>query len=350
MKNKNPTIDIVKGLAIILVVYGHVIEHGMVVQGGDYYLNPLFKIIYTFHMPLFVFISGYLMAFSLSKRSLAGNFKHKCDSLLVPFIFLGSIGIAVSYALNILFGNSVGAPNFSQNLLDQLLLKPSVWFLFTLFIMSCLLLYSVNWEKRFGPAVFLVFYFLIGIIPYKDYGCLYYIKWFYLFFLAGYFMNKYNMKITHKAVQAGVFLIALFLFIMLMPYWKTQDYIYINKMALGSTQDVLRLMYRYLMGFLGIGMVFYIGILLTKIRQAAFLGVIGRYSLDIYIIQMLIVEGIYPRIAYKTHSHIDFNSSVGLYVWTGLLVIFFVGLCMLISKLLIRKNHLLSRLLLGGRL
>ena len=33
LKNKNPTIDIVKGMAIILVVYGHVIEHGMAPQG-----------------------------------------------------------------------------------------------------------------------------------------------------------------------------------------------------------------------------------------------------------------------------------------------------------------------------
>ena len=141
-------------MAIILVVYGHVIEHGMAPWGGDFFANPVFKAIYTFHMPLFVFISGYLMAFSLRKRSTADAFKIKCNSLLAPFVSLAVLGIGVSYFLNIIFGNGLGVVNFSQDLLDQLLLKPSVWFLFTLFILSCLLLYSINWQKRLGRPFF----------------------------------------------------------------------------------------------------------------------------------------------------------------------------------------------------
>ena len=143
MKNKNPTIDVVKGLAIILVVYGHLIEHGMAPWGGDFFANPVFKVMYTFHMPLFVFISGYLMAFSLGRRSLGETFKIKCNSLLVPFVSLAILGILVSYFLNIIFGNSLGVVNFSRDLLDQLLLKPSVWFLFTLFILNCLLIDNI---------------------------------------------------------------------------------------------------------------------------------------------------------------------------------------------------------------
>src|SRR5208283_3805316 len=98
--------------------------------------------------------------------------------------------------------------------------------------------------------------------------------------------------------------------------------------------EILRIMYRYLMGFLGIIILFYMGAYLTKIKQASFLGHIGTYALDIYIIQMCVVEGIYPRVLYKMHSHFDFNSPVVLYVFAPLLVMFFVWLCMLISKLL----------------
>ena len=352
MKNKNPTIDVVKGMAIILVVYGHVIEHGMAPQGGDFFLNPVFKVIYTFHMPLFVFISGYLMALSLGRRPPREVFKRKFDSLLVPFVSLTILGIIVSYGLNIIFGNNMGVVNFLQDLLDQLLLKPSVWFLFTLFILSCLLLYAIHWAKRLGPAIFLGIYVFILIIPYNDYFCFYYIKWFYPFFLAGYFIHAYDLRGTPQAIPTAVFFITLALFIGLLPYWTTHDYIYINKMNFASHQyghEILRIMYRYLMGFLGIIILFYMGAYLTKIKQASFLGHIGTYALDIYIIQMCVVEGIYPRVLYKMHSHFDFNSPVVLYVFAPLLVMFFVWLCMLISKLLIRKSFLLSRLLLGGR-
>ena len=47
---------------------------------------------------------------------------------------------------------------------------------------------------------------------------------------------------------------------------------------------------------------FYIGECLTKTTLASLLERVGTYSLDIYIIQMCIVEGIYPRLVYKTHS------------------------------------------------
>jgi hypothetical protein len=138
----------------------------------------------------------------------------------------------------------------------------------------------------------------------------------------------------------------------LMPYWTTQDYIYINKMNFASHQyghEILRIMYRYLMGFFGIVIAFTIGKFLTATGIASLLESIGTYSLDIYIIQMCIVEGLYPRLIYKTYNHFDFNSPLVLYGFAPLLVMFFVWLCMLISKQLIRKDLLLSRLLLGGR-
>jgi len=352
LKNKNPTIDIVKGLAIILVVYGHVIEHGMAPQGKDFFLNPVFKVIYTFHMPLFVFISGYLVALSLKKRSPMDVFKRKFDSLLVPFVSLAILGIIVSYGLNILFANNSGGVNFLQDLLDQLLLKPSVWFLFTLFILNCLLLCSVHWAKRFGPAIFLGTYFLILVIPYNDYFCFYYIKWFYLFFLAGYFISPYDLRITHQTIRTVAVGISVLIFIGLLPYWTTQDYIYINRMNFESHRyvyEIVRIVYRYMMGFLGIMISFYTGKYLTRTPIASFLESVGTYSLDIYIIQMCIVEGIYPRLMGRAHGYFDFNSPWVLYVGAPVLTMFFVGLCMLISKLLIRKDLLLGRVLLGGR-
>ena len=57
-KNRDLFLDIAKGLAIILVVVGHV------VQGSSPNFDDLlwFKVIYSFHMPLFVFLSGAVAA------------------------------------------------------------------------------------------------------------------------------------------------------------------------------------------------------------------------------------------------------------------------------------------------
>lgn len=60
---RSVVIDFIRGIAIILVILGHNIQYG---SGVSYYTNELyfdnvlFKLIYSFHMPLFALISGYL--------------------------------------------------------------------------------------------------------------------------------------------------------------------------------------------------------------------------------------------------------------------------------------------------
>lgn len=62
-KKRIPYWDNIKGLLIILVVVGHLIES--LPQGQ---LGLIYKLIYLFHMPLFVFVSGYMAKFNLKKN------------------------------------------------------------------------------------------------------------------------------------------------------------------------------------------------------------------------------------------------------------------------------------------
>jgi fucose 4-O-acetylase-like acetyltransferase len=63
-KNRDLFLDIAKGLAIILVIVGHV------VQGSSPNFDDLlwFKVIYSFHMPLFVFLSGAVAAIAFKSE------------------------------------------------------------------------------------------------------------------------------------------------------------------------------------------------------------------------------------------------------------------------------------------
>ena len=56
MKERNPLIDVLKGFTIILVVIGHACQW----FSGDDRSQPLYTTIYAFHMPLFMFLSGYV--------------------------------------------------------------------------------------------------------------------------------------------------------------------------------------------------------------------------------------------------------------------------------------------------
>ena len=351
MERKDRTIDIVKGIAIILVVYGHVIQHSTVANGGDFFSNPVFKVIYTFHMPLFVFISGYLIAFSLSRKGAFDVFKARCKSLFVPFVSWTVLGIMAGYFFNIMDGKHIGVDPL-RDLKDQLLLYPLIWFLFTLFILSCMLLFSIKLEKRTGPAAFLAVYAAVLLIPYNSYCSLYYIKWFYLFYLAGFLINTYGIKITSGPVNKAVALVSSIAFVVLVSHWTKDDYIYINKMGFASNRyfyEILRIIYRYAAGFLGILMAFYAGAYLLKTRTENLWEYVGRYALDVYLIQIFIVEGLYPRLVYNARMDLDINSPLFLCFFAPLVTALSVCACLLISKLLIRQNRALNTLLLGGR-
>lgn len=83
------TIDFLKAIAIILVVVGHCIQYGFghdYIAGKAYFDNTLFKVIYSFHMPLFMLISGYLFAFSVEKGTWKTTVTKKVKSILIPLL------------------------------------------------------------------------------------------------------------------------------------------------------------------------------------------------------------------------------------------------------------------------
>ena len=58
INKRDPFIDSLKGIAILLVVMGHVIVTMYTEKQAE--TNIIFRICYSFHMPLFMTISGYL--------------------------------------------------------------------------------------------------------------------------------------------------------------------------------------------------------------------------------------------------------------------------------------------------
>ena len=80
---RNVDLDVARGVAIIMVVFGHAIQY----TSRSFDANFIFKFIYAVHMPLFMFISGFLAIGSYRNgRHLMGGLRSYAKKLIMPFI------------------------------------------------------------------------------------------------------------------------------------------------------------------------------------------------------------------------------------------------------------------------
>ena len=83
-------VDAVKGFSFYFVILGHSIQYATS-QDYNYAGNTIFQIIYSFHMPLFMMMSGYLFAYSMNKYSIKNGVFAKVRGILIPCISWGII-------------------------------------------------------------------------------------------------------------------------------------------------------------------------------------------------------------------------------------------------------------------
>ncbi|WP_428909803.1 acyltransferase family protein [Niallia sp. Krafla_26] len=348
--HRDNTLDIAKGIAIFLVVFGHILQYTVVPTGIDFFKNPLFEVIYSFHMPLFMFVSGYLSTFSLQRRSLKDNFKIKTNGILIPYILWTIILVLITLLLkHIIVGETINVIGFLKMLVANLIVYPNIWFLYVLFLFYCILYFTIYMEKKIGVFSYIISAFFIILIPFKIYFGIYYIQFFYLFFLAGYLINCYKLKYNIRSVNKkfAKFIILLLIYLLLMSQWGKSDYIYVNLMKISSDNlllEILRIIYRFLVAFVGIFLVLFISNFISRFNISSILKKMGTYSLDIYMIQNIIVSLIYRELIKVSGFQINDDQ---LIIFCFMVTIISITLCVNISKYIIRKMEMLNKLLLG---
>src|SRR4051812_48829782 len=92
-KVRDSTMDALKGAAILLVVLGHAVQSSYV----NFDSNPLFRVIYAFHMPLFMFVSGYIAFYGRDNSSMS-QLRKKISTLVIPFVAWYAIGALITGA------------------------------------------------------------------------------------------------------------------------------------------------------------------------------------------------------------------------------------------------------------
>lgn len=87
VKNHYGFVDILKGIAILLIVYGHIIP-GAIPFMTEY--------VSTFHIPLFFFVSGLLYNDVKYKDNFMSFIANRIKTLMCPFFYFSAV-VALGY-------------------------------------------------------------------------------------------------------------------------------------------------------------------------------------------------------------------------------------------------------------
>ena len=184
-------VDRTKGLAILLVVMGHLYFFSY--EKSE---SVVFLFIYSFHMPLFMFLSGFLVPKNSSIPLWNYNVLiKKVVRLLLPMFWFGCLfTLSFSHIESIssffsVFLNFMNSPN-----------KNGYWYLMSLSVYYIsLLFYKLNTQKKLiidiTIAILTLGSFFVGwkfLAQNKDPFCLLNCANFYFFFMLGVFSRKYG--------------------------------------------------------------------------------------------------------------------------------------------------------------
>jgi len=175
--------DNIKAVLIFLVVLGHVFRN--LGANGDEYL--VYKIIYSFHMPAFLFISGYFMKYN-PKRFFAG---------LVPLYLLFQMIQTLEHML-LAFAKGLNPMDVKMDLFTP---RWTLWYLVVLMIYQ-LLIPLIDTDRKKHQLGFLVLSVVLGLtIGFTDdtdnFFALSRAFVFLPFFLLGFYERKNHYMVTY---------------------------------------------------------------------------------------------------------------------------------------------------------
>lgn len=210
-------IDRTKGFAIALVVWGHIPSASLSAPTPWYYIS--ISAIYAFHMPLFMYLSGFV--FFLVKgperfwRAPLSQSLSRFDRLIVPFIFFALLVVTGKYFASLIFGVSDPVSSVSDGLVKVITNSPgnpllSIWYLLVLFIYT--LVTPILWRLANGKMYLVLFIGICGwIFTLPEEFYLKRISNYFIFFAIGGFfaINKDSMLIIIEKFYVWFLLIFL---------------------------------------------------------------------------------------------------------------------------------------------
>lgn len=242
VKERNQFIDIMRGLAMLMVVFGHT----MTGATTDSQNSLLFNIIWTLQMPLFILISGYVTRYSKELRTgleLLTFIKKRTVAYLLPWIIWTVLIRGIILKSNIFLN--------ARYILWHM--DTGYWFLFTIWTINIIYGLSIflsnkiavkMFDKIFVTGVFyaigMLFLGVMGIMFGMSFLCIKLTLYYMPFFFIGYFYGRISDRL--RAVDYGKRIVDFSIFICLVVWFtllKRYNFFYISDNLFGIAIRIL---------------------------------------------------------------------------------------------------------------
>lgn len=327
MRKEFSEFHLLRGVTIILVVFGH-----SVINGTQEYpiLQYIIKLIYSFHMPVFFFISGFFAIKILNFNCAYERWMFLCRKfyrLMIPYLTITILSIP----FKLLLSAFIKRPLILTDLITDTFLFPgnnpvsSLWFIHCLFMINIIILIYSKWIKKdYNIVIFSLLLFIIGVYVKIDFLNLSSVFRNQIFFALGILIRNNYQLFLNICFNKFIFIISILILV-------------IVNLCEVTSELTIQLSY-LLTGIMGIIMLYGGIIRIDNQRYKKVINYFGMYSYDIYLISWFTQN----TIGYFLVKVLNLNYILCIFIT------FFSGFIpILISKYIIRKSKLLNKLILG---
>ncbi len=273
-------LDVLKCFAIYLMLWAHGIQH---LTTADCVESPVYRWIYSFHMPLFMLVSGYF-----SGKSMRLSFGEFVGKKLKQIALPGFVWPWVFALISLVFMEE--SIRFSRNLTHYI----PYWFLWALLI--CNLLAYIGKKFNYGFWVTLL---ISQMIPFAN------VIYMYPAFVLGHSIGERREWFRDHIKQ--VLIISMVVYLVAMLFWGEDDW-----HLLSQTREMIKTggyweagafyvgktTFKQLVNLSGSVFFFCLFMSLEKHWNSSlgkFMGFVGKYTLIVYILQSFILEINMPK-------------------------------------------------------
>lgn len=314
-------IDALKGFTIIFVIIGHVLLGYTNNNTFPEFQEIMLKInywIYSWHMPLFMVISGFafkIAYFKDKKLDKKRINKQILNLILIYFIF--QFGLCL---LKIIFNNFVDNKMDFYNLILNLLIPNNImWYIWVLVIYYFILKFIYNQIDNFNIYVCTVILGIIIKIIDNKFGIilgirnLFYCFQFFIFgiWLANKYLLKENFEMNKKINLFSWSYFIIYIFLLTTEYFNIFPIMIKIILELISAYSIIIILFR----------------IFSKIKKLSFLILCGKESLVIYLLHTYFVTAIK---AYVIRSN---------FLLAGIIIILTTVLSLIICLIIAKLSH-----------
>lgn len=207
------TVDIMQGLAMLLVVIGHHLLDFMPDGYGRFH-----SWLYIFHMPYFIFLSGFLIAYSYKGEQYVKYIYRRFRKFFIPYVLIGVI-------VTLLVSLKYGIASIGNNLLN-LLISPKqseatfLWYIYLLFFLYALYP-AIQFIQKKNTVLCNAVLVIIGIILFMfpariQLLCLDYFTEYFIFYALGIVASSFFKQImSHPQANIAASSVSLACFIII---------------------------------------------------------------------------------------------------------------------------------------